>query len=36
MDSKVYTVSELNAFIKELFDATPPFAQIAVRGELSN
>ena len=37
MDEKqVYSVSELNALIKELFDATPLFSQIYVRGELSN
>ena len=34
--NKVYTVGELNGLIKELFDATPLFLQIAVRGELSN
>ena len=35
-DTRVYSVSELNGLIKELFDATPLFLQIAVRGELSN
>lgn len=34
--SKVFTVSELNGLIKELFDETPLFARVAVRGELSN
>lgn len=37
MDGKtIYSVSELNSFIKELFDATPIFSQVYVRGELSN
>lgn len=36
MDNRIYTVSELNGLIKELFDATPLFLQISVRGELSN
>ena len=35
-EKKIYSVSELNGLIKELFDATPLFLQIAVRGELSN
>ena len=35
-ESRVYSVSELNGLIKELFDATPLFLQIAVKGELSN
>lgn len=34
--NKVYSVGELNGLVKELFDATPLFLQIAVRGELSN
>ena len=35
-ETRIYSVSELNELIKELFDETPLFLQIAVRGELSN
>lgn len=35
-ETRIYSVSELNGLIKELFDETPLFLQIAVRGELSN
>ena len=35
-ENRVYSVSELNGFVKELFDATPMFSQLSVRGELSN
>jgi len=35
-ESKVYSVSELNGLIKDLFDSAPIFLQISVRGELSN
>lgn len=35
-EKKVFSVSELNALIKELFDATPLFLNLSVRGELSN
>ena len=35
-ETRIYAVSELNELIKELFDETPLFLQIAVRGELSN
>ena len=35
-EKKVFSVSELNALIKELFDATPLFLNLFVRGELSN
>lgn len=35
-EKKIFTVSELNGFIKELFEATPFFSQVYVRGELSN
>ncbi len=35
-ETKVFSVSELNGLIKELFDHTPLFLNISVRGELSN
>lgn len=35
-ETRIYSVSELNGLIRELFDETPLFLQIAVRGELSN
>lgn len=35
-ETRIFSVSELNGLIKELFDATPLFLQISVRGELSN
>lgn len=35
-ETRIYSVSELNGLIKELFDETPLFLQITVRGELSN
>ena len=35
-ETKVFSVSELNGLIKELFDETPLFLNLSVRGELSN
>ncbi len=35
-ENRVFSVSELNGLIKELFDRTPLFMQLSVRGELSN
>ena len=35
-ETRVFSVSELNGLIKELFDHTPLFLNISVRGELSN
>ena len=35
-ETKVFSVSELNGLIKELFDHSPLFLNISVRGELSN
>ena len=35
-ENKTFSVSELNGLIKELFDETPLFRQLSVRGELSN
>ncbi len=35
-DAKVFSVSELNGLIKELFDRSTFFQNISVRGELSN
>ena len=35
-EAKVLSVSELNGLIKELFDRTPLFLSVSVRGELSN
>ena len=35
-ETKVFSVSELNSLIKELFDETRLFQNISVRGELSN
>ena len=35
-ETKVFSVSELNGLIKELFDRTPLFMNVSVRGELSN
>ena len=35
-ENKVFSVSELNGLVKELFDSTPLFLQLSVRGELSN
>jgi exodeoxyribonuclease VII large subunit len=36
MSGKVYTVSELNGFIKNMLEGEPALAQLAVKGELSN
>ena len=35
-ENKVFSVSELNGLIKELFESAPLFLQLSVRGELSN
>lgn len=35
-ETKVFSVSELNGLIKELFDCTPLLMNVSVRGELSN
>ena len=35
-ESRIYSVSELNGLIKALFDQTPLFMNLSVRGELSN
>ena len=32
----VFTVSELNQFIKELLDNVPPLQEVLLRGEVSN
>ena len=36
MSDRIYDVSELNAYIKEILDSDPALAGIYVRGELSN
>ena len=36
MSDRIYDVSELNAYIKQLLDSDPALAGIYVRGELSN
>lgn len=36
MEARVFSVTELNNYIKELLDAAPMLANIAVKGELSN
>ena len=35
-EQKIFTVSEVNRFIKALLDGTPPLQEIYVRGEVSN
>ena len=35
-ETKVFSVSEINTLLKELFDETPLFQNVAVQGELSN
>ena len=35
-EQRIFTVSELNELIKEIFDRTPLFLNLSVRGELSN
>jgi len=32
----VFTVSEMNQFIKELLDNVPPLQEVLLRGEISN
>ena len=32
----IFTVSELNQFIKDLLDNVPPLTDILLRGEISN
>ena len=32
----VFTVSELNQFIKDLLDNVPPLQEVLLRGEVSN
>lgn len=36
MQQQVYTVTEINHFIKDLLDNVPPLQNILIRGELSN
>ncbi len=36
MERHIFTVSELNGFIKDLLDNVPPLADVLLRGEVSN